>query len=146
MTAGVLELFEGVWQGSEEVSPTPWMPGGTSHATIRNVMPFGPTMLIHDAQSARAGAVWFSAHAVFVAEPSGALRLFWFDSFGFAAREAAEGTWDGTDLVFTPRSERGVARHTYTPLAPATFRLLLESSVGGEGMRKILAATYTRTG
>lgn len=141
----VLKFFDGTWRGQEDISPTAWMSGGAAQATINNGLKFGGATLVQDYESERDGRVWFSAHGVITHGPTpGEFALFWFDSLGFFAREAAHGEWNGETLVFVRQSPRGVARHSYMPDGPGQFHMRLESSVEADRMKTILTSTYTR--
>jgi hypothetical protein len=74
----------------------------------------------------------------------GDLRLFWFDSFGFLADRPASGHWDGTSLTFERISDRGTARHTYSPQDDNSYRFHLESSAGSGSMSTVLEGVYRR--
>jgi len=144
----VLELLAGDWAGDEEIAPSKWGEGGMASASISAHLDFDGRVLIQDYSAQRDGKLWFKAHAVIaIDQQTSSLSLHWFDSMGFIPVEPAPGYWDGSSLRFVRSSPRGQTRHTYVPIAPGQYKLILESSFdAGASWVPVLTGRYSRTG
>ena len=82
-----LMRFAGRWSGSEQLSPSPWGPGGaaTGRTTCRESL--DGMALVQEYEEEKDGVVVFHGHGVFLVEPdTQGVRWWWFDSRGFPSR------------------------------------------------------------
>lgn len=109
-----LARFEGTWNATETMAPSPWGPGGEATATITSRYAVDGMALVQDYAQTVDGTVVFRGHGVMQPDPqTGEVLWWWFDSMGFPPEPAARGRWDGATLAFEKSTPRGEARYTF---------------------------------
>jgi hypothetical protein len=102
----------GAWSGDEQLSPSPWGPGGTACGRFQYRFAVDGMALLQDYEEEKQGQVTLRAHGVFMIDPaSGDVLWWWFDSLGFPPDPPARGQWDGDVLRFEKHTPRGSARY-----------------------------------
>jgi hypothetical protein len=99
----------GAWEGTEELAPSPWSPGGTARAQMTLGVAAGGFALVQDYRS-DAG---LTGHGVFSVSGDEVLH-HWFDSFGFPVEAPARGGFEDGALVLERTSPRGTNRTTFS--------------------------------
>ena len=100
--------FEGSWEGTEQLAPSPWSPGGTATATMSFAVEAGGFALVQGYRS----DTGLTGHGVF--SVSGAEVLwYWFDSIGYPPEVPARGAFEGDVLVLERTSPRGTNRTSF---------------------------------
>jgi hypothetical protein len=116
-SATIYEWFEqvaGTWRGVEQLSPSPWSPGGEAEGRHTFSTAIGGRNLLQDYAETRAGEESLSGHGVFTVDPeSGEVLWFWFDSFGFPPLDPARGAVAGDTLTLEKTTVRGSQRTTF---------------------------------
>lgn len=139
-----LMRFAGRWSGQEQLSPSPWGPGGeaTGNTTMR--VDLDGMALVQEYFEEKDGAVAFRGHGVFLIEPdSGDVLWWWFDSMGFPP-EPARGKWDGDVLLFEKSTPRGDARYRYE-FGGDRYRFSIENRFPGQAdFVEFMHGDYTR--
>jgi hypothetical protein len=105
-----LAAFAGTWEGTEELAPSPWSPGGTARASMTFATAAGGFALVQDYHS----DTGLTGHGVFSVSGEDVLH-HWFDSFGFPVEAPARGGFQDDALVLERTSPRGTNRTTFTP-------------------------------
>jgi hypothetical protein len=128
-----LATLEGAWEGTEELAPSPWSPGGTARARMSFGVAAGGFALVQDYRS----DTGMTAHGVFSVSDD---TVLWhlFDSIGYPPEVPARGGFDGDTLVLERTSPRGTNRTTFTL---AGDRLHQRIAFDGE---TVVEATYAR--
>lgn len=141
----VLALLVGDWEGEEAIATTRWGEGGPACGRFSARWDLGGRVLLQDYREERDGHPALQVHAVFTAGPGhDEYMLYWFDSYGFAPAQPAQGHWDGGRLVFLRSSSRGQTRHTYA-FRDDACELTLESSFdGGVHWEPVMQGRYRR--
>lgn len=135
-----LQRLVGEWSGREQLSPSPWGPGGTATGHFHCSEALGGMALLQDYHEEKDGGVVFQGHGVFVVEPGSETVLWWwFDSLGFPP-DPARGHWDGDTLKFEKHTPRGSARYRFEFAGEDRYRFVIENRLGdvadfGEFMR-----------
>jgi hypothetical protein len=101
-----LATLEGAWEGTEELAPSPWSPGGSAHARMTFAIAAGGFAVLQD----YASDTGLTGHGVLSASGDEVLH-HWVDSIGHPA-QAARGRFDGDALVLERTSPRGTNRTT----------------------------------
>ena len=79
-----LMRFAGRWSGTEQLSPSPWGPGGAAIGRTTCRESLDGMALVQEYEEEKDGAVVFHGHGVFLVEPDTQDVLWWwFDSMGF---------------------------------------------------------------
>src|SRR3954453_15264936 len=104
-----LATLEGAWEGTEELAPSPWSPGGSTRAWMTCGVGAGGFALVQDYRS----DTGLTGHGVFSAIGDEVL-WHWFDSIGYPAEVPARGGFEGNTLTLTRTSPRGTNRTTFT--------------------------------
>src|SRR6185436_7720828 len=96
-----LHVFAGTWRGDEQLSPSPWGPGGhaVGHISLRvDVDGFYVTGDYHEDKD---GRTVFRAHQLFGWDGhNNEYVWYWFDSMGFPPPSPSRGRWEGDTLLF----------------------------------------------
>ena len=109
-----LMRFVGKWSGDEQLSDSPWGPGGPArgHCEMREAT--DGMALVQDYSEEKDGKTVFRGHGVFIIDPaSGDVLWWWFDSMGFPPDPPARGRWNGDRLLFEKSTPRGEARYEF---------------------------------
>ena len=115
-----LAAFAGTWEGTEELAPSPWSPGGSARATMTFAAAAGGFALVQDYRS----DTGLTGHGVFSVSGEDVLH-HWFDSFGFPVEAPARGGFQDDALVLERTTPRGTNRTTFT-LAGTELRQRIE--------------------
>ena len=109
-----LARLVGSWSGEEQLSPSPWGPGGAAHGRFEYRFGIDGMALLQDYQEEKQGQVVFRAHGVFMIDPNtGDVLWWWFDSIGFPPDPPARGRWDSNDVLrLEKHTPRGSSRYT----------------------------------
>jgi hypothetical protein len=105
---GRLATLAGTWEGTEELAPSPWSPGGTASSTVTFTVAAGGFALVQDYRS----DTGLTGHGVFSVSGDEVL-WHWFDSIGYPPETPARGGYEGEALVLTRTSPRGTNRTTF---------------------------------
>ncbi|WP_242108392.1 DUF1579 family protein [Luteimonas aquatica] len=140
-----LMRFAGHWSGAEQVSPSPFGPGGAATGRTRFREDLAGMALIQEYEQEKDGAVVFRGHGVFLVEPdSGDVLWWWFDDFGFPPDPPARGRWSGEVLEFSKSTPRGEARYRYE-LDGDRYRFVIENRFPGQpDFAEFMRGDYTR--
>ena len=118
---GVLELFAplfGHWQGTEELSASPWSAAGTARAALSFRADIGGAAMVNDYRQVRADGSEFLGHGVFLVDDGAVgshdqgVSWWLFDSYALPPVPAIGG-WRNGELVLTKTTERGGAGHRF---------------------------------
>ncbi|RNF82612.1 DUF1579 family protein [Montanilutibacter psychrotolerans] len=139
-----LMRLEGRWSGFEQLSPSPFGPGGVAfgRSTCRSAL--DGMALVQDYEEEKDGRVAFRGHGVFTIEPgSDDVLWWWFDSMGLPP-ERARGHWDGDELLFEKSSTKGDVRYRYT-FNDDGYRFVIENRFAGDAaFSEFMRGDYTR--
>ena len=106
-----LQALLGSWQGEQQLTQSPWMPGGSASASVSFLQTAGDRAVVQEQCSWRGGEVLLSGHGVLAALPeSSDLLWFWFDSLGYVATQPGRVEWHGEAGAFERTSPRGLNR------------------------------------
>jgi hypothetical protein len=109
-----LARFAGTWSGKEELSDSPWGPGGPALGRCEMREAVDGMALLQDYAEEKAGQTVFRGHGVFTIDPAnGDVLWWWFDSMGFPPDPPARGRWNGDRLLFEKKTPRGEARYEF---------------------------------
>ncbi len=140
-----LEVFAGTWTGTETLHPSPWDPkGGTSRATIRNVMSLDGFAVVQDYEQARGGMVNFRGHGVMRYDTNAVEYVFhWFDSWG---GPPTEFRGPGADAVFTLSNagQQGHTRAIFDFRQGSRYTYRMDVSPDGAHWATFMDGVYTR--
>ena len=103
-----LARFEGSWEGTEQLAPSPWSPGGTAQAVLSFGVAAGGFAVVQDYRS----SAGLTGHGVFSVSGDEVL-WHWFDSIGYPVEVPARGGFEGDLLVLERTSPRGTNRTTF---------------------------------
>jgi len=127
-----LMRFAGRWRGDEQLSPSPWGPGGPAVGRLEMRDAVDGMALIQDYTEEKDGAPVFRGHGVFTIDPmSGEVIWWWFDSMGFPPDPPARGRWNGDTLLFEKSTPRGEARYEFRFEGDA-YRFRIENRFPGQ--------------
>jgi hypothetical protein len=127
-----LARLVGDWSGEENLSPSPWGPGGTAFGRFQFRNGVDGMALLQDYEEEKEGKVSFRGHGVFIVDPvNGDVVWWWFDSLGFAPDPPARGSWDGDTLRLEKHTPRGAARYTFD-FESDSLRFRIENRFAGE--------------
>lgn len=109
-----LMRFAGKWSGEEQLSESPWGPGGPATGRCEMRVAVDGMALVQDYVEEKDGHTVFRGHGVFSIDPaSGEVLWWWFDSMGFPPDPPARGRWNGEQLLFEKKTPRGEARYEF---------------------------------
>ncbi|HEV7491727.1 MAG TPA: DUF1579 family protein [Rhodanobacteraceae bacterium] len=109
-----LARFAGSWSGDEELSDSPWGPGGAAIGRCEMREAVDGMALVQDYTEEKGGQAVFRGHGVFTIDPAnGDVLWWWFDSMGFPPDPPARGRWNGDRLLFEKKMARGEARYEF---------------------------------
>jgi hypothetical protein len=142
VAVGVLEVFApmfGHWQGSEELSASPWGRAGTARAALSFRAEIGGVAVVNDYRQVRDDGSEFLAHGVFLVDDS---RVSWwlFDSYAYPPVPATGG-WSDGELVLTKTTERGTAVHRFG-LDGDNLRYAIDTATGDREPEPFLRGHY----
>jgi hypothetical protein len=152
---GVIEVFAplfGHWQGTEELSASPWGAAGTARAALTFRAEIGGAAMVNDYRQVRDGGSEFLAHGVFLVAAGqqadggrmvedGQLVSWWlFDSYALAP-DPATGGWRDGELVLTKTTPRGRAVHRFG-LDGETLTYAIDVALGDADPRPFLRGRY----
>jgi len=140
-----LLAFVGEWEGPEELSPSPWGPGGAAFGR----MSFRPDLdgfaVIQEYIEQKESKIVFRGHGVFTVDPqTKEILWYWFDSYGFPPDAPARGHFDGDVLTMTRVTPRGAARYVYK-ITPTGCEFAIENKFPNDADFKLfMKGTYAR--
>ncbi|HEY5980751.1 MAG TPA: DUF1579 domain-containing protein [Microlunatus sp.] len=111
----VLEVFAplfGHWQGSEELSASPWGRAGTARAALSFRVELGGGAVVNDYRRVREDGTEFLGHGVFLVDSAAEVSWWLFDSYGYPP-VPARGGWRDGELMLTKTTEQGRAEHRF---------------------------------
>ncbi|HEU4663763.1 MAG TPA: DUF1579 family protein [Dokdonella sp.] len=109
-----LERLAGTWDGEEQLSASPWGPGGVATGRFEFRRGVDGMALLQDYEEKKDGRVAFRGHGVFIVDPvTRDIAWWWFDSLGFAPDPPARGQWAGDTLRLEKHTPRGAARYAF---------------------------------
>jgi hypothetical protein len=109
-----LLAFVGEWEGSEELTPSAWGPGGAAFGRMSFRADLDGFVVIQNYIEQKDSHIIFRGHGVFTVDPqTNDILWYWFDSLGFPPDEPARGRFEGDVLTMNRVSVRGAARYTY---------------------------------
>jgi hypothetical protein len=112
---GVLEVFAplfGHWQGTEELSASPWSAAGTARAALSFRAEVGGAAMVNDYRQVREDGSEFLGHGVFLVDATAAVSWWLFDSYALPPVPATGG-WQAGELVLAKTTDRGRAEHRF---------------------------------
>jgi hypothetical protein len=139
----VLEVFAplfGHWQGTEELSASPWGPGGPARAALEFRAEVGGAAMVNDYRQVRGDGTEFYGHGVFLVDDGLGVSWWLFDSYALPPTPATGGWRDG-ELVLTRTSERGRAEHRFG-LADGDLTYAIDVTLGAAGPAPFLRGRY----
>lgn len=139
-----LAFLVGSLRGPERMHATTWAPAGTALGQVRGELAVDGRVLVQHQLQEQAGEAVFRAVNVFMADATGRVLLYPFDSVGHPPETAAVGAWHGGDLVFERTSPRGSARTTYTPTADGYTWTKQFRPPGEDGWQPMIEGRLTR--
>jgi len=78
-----LMRFAGTWSGDEQLSESPWGPGGAARGRCENRSAVDGMAMVQDYSEEKGGQTVFRGHGVFSIDPAnGDVLWWWFDSMG----------------------------------------------------------------
>ena len=99
--------FVGKWTGDEQLSESPWGPGGPAIGRVDMREACDGMAFVQDYVEEKDGKPSFRGHGVFMIDPeNGDTLWWWFDSMGFPPDPPARGRWNGDCLLYTSPSPR----------------------------------------
>jgi hypothetical protein len=142
-----LHFFAGTWIGEEQLSPSPWGPGGVALGRYIGRVDVDGFFLLQDYVEERDGRVVYRGHGVFGwDERDQTYTWYWVDSLGSAPSAPSRGRWVDDMLVFEHApvgAQRG--RYTYRITGEDSYHFTIENSEdGGQTYRLFLEADYHR--
>lgn len=141
----MLEVFAplfGQWQGSEELSDSPWGPAGSARAALTFRAEIGGAAMVNDYRQVRSDRTEFAAHGVFLVDAAAADPVSWwlFDSYALPPVPATGGWRDG-ELVLSKTTERGRAVHRFG-FDDETLTYAIDVAVGEADLQSFLRGRY----
>jgi hypothetical protein len=107
--------FVGAWSGEEQLSESPWGPGGPAFGRMEIREACDGMAFVQEYAEEKDGATCFRGHGVFTIDPANGDTLWWFfDSMGFPPDPPARGRWNGDVLTLEKKTPRGEARYRFT--------------------------------
>jgi hypothetical protein len=142
----LLHKLVGEWEGKEELSPSPWGPGGEAVGRYSGRLDLDGFFVIQDYVEEKDGRVVFRGHGVFGWDATDqTYTWYWVDSMGGAPAAPSRGTWNGDTLIFQSHSPQGQGRYTYRFEGDRTYHFKLENSFdGGQTFTQLMQGTYNR--
>lgn len=138
-----LALFEGTWEGDEEIAPSPRGPGGLAWGRIVMTREVDGLFLVQDYVEELDARVVFRGHGIIGWDPaSKAYSWYWVDSTGTPGAPVL-GRWEGDALVFTRAVPEGEQRFTFR-LAGRRLSFESQARTSGQGWARMMAGTYER--
>ncbi len=133
----------GHWQGTEELSASPWGPAGRARAALTFRAEIGGAAMVNDYRQVRSDRSEFAAHGVFLvddAAPDAPVSWWLFDSYALPPVPATGG-WRGGVLVLTRTTDRGRAEHRFG-LDGETLTYAIDVALGGGDPQPFLRGRY----
>lgn len=136
----------GHWQGTEELSASPWSAAGTARAALTFRAEIGGAAMVNDYRQVRDDGSEFLAHGVFLVDAGtsvddGPPVSWWlFDTFALPP-EPATGGWRDGALVLTKTTARGRAVHRFG-LDGETLTYAIDITLGDAGPQPFLRGRY----
>ena len=142
-----LQALAGEWEGEEQISPSPWGPGGKATGRYSYRAGVDGFFLIQDYVEEKDGRIVFRGHGVYGWDAKDKMYTwYWVDSMGQVPPAPSRGRWEGDSLIFestNPPDGRG--RYTHRFEGPDTYHFKLEgSSDGGKTFMTFMEGTYHR--
>ena len=139
-----LAALEGTWEGEEQLSPSPWGPGGKARGRMTMKRDLEGFFVLQDYVEEKDGRVVYRGHGVLGFDPGAkAYTWYWVDSMG-APSQPTHGQWKGDTLVFTQTSARGDSRYTYRFETARRLEFRIESRSPGQDWQTFMTGTYDR--
>jgi hypothetical protein len=139
------EQLVGTWVGEEQMSPSPWGPGGPAVGSYTMKSICDGFFVQQDYQQEKDGKVSYLGHGVFGFDMQRKeFSWYWVDSMPAVPPAPAWGKWDGNTLVFESKSPQGAGRYTYRWDAPDKLFFKLENNFDGKTWVTFMTGTYTR--
>jgi hypothetical protein len=137
--------FVGDWEGSEQLMPSAWGPGGIASGRMTFRAALAGFAVLQDYVEHKDGQVSFLGHGVFTVDPETEdILWYWFDSFGFPPSEPARGSFEGDVLTMSRVTPRGAARYTYQ-LTENQCTFTIENKFPGQSeFSRFMTGTYAR--
>ena len=124
--------FVGKWTGDEQLSESPWGPGGAAIGRVEMREACDGMAFVQDYVEEKDGKPSFRGHGVFTIDPeNGDTLWWWFDSMGFPPDPPARGRWNGDVLLFEKKTPRGEARYQFT-YAGDVYEFRIENRFPGQ--------------
>jgi len=142
-----LQAFTGIWQGTERMPPSQWVPEESS-ADGRVVNRPGPGgfSVIQDYVQSSGGAVRFEGHGIFTWDAAANEYCFyWMDSIG-GPMEQFRGNVQGKTWTFVSTHPQGQMRSIWTFEAPERYRHEMATSTDGENWAVMMTGEYRKVG
>lgn len=132
----------GAWQGTEELSASPWGPAGSARAAMTFRAEIGGAAMVNDYRQVRSDRTEFAAHGVFLVDDAAEPPVSWwlFDSYALPPVPATGGWQDG-ELVLTKTTERGRAVHRFG-LDAETLTYVIDVALGEADLQPFLRGRY----
>lgn len=141
-----LARLVGEWSGDEQLSPSPWGPGGAAIGRFQFRTGVDGMVLLQDYEEAKEGQVVFRGHGVFIVDPlTHDIVWWWFDSLGFAPDPPARGRWDDDTLRMEKHTPRGAARYTFALDADALSFRIENRFAGQDDYVEFMRGQYVRS-
>jgi hypothetical protein len=139
--------MSGSWVGEEQLSPSPFGPGGPATGRFNMRVDVDGLFLIQDYAEEKEGKTVFRGHGmVGWDEQQKSYVWYWVDSMGTTPASPSRGHWQGDALVFehSPVGDQR-ARYTYTLAGDSALGFRIESSHdAGRTWTKLIEGHYHR--
>jgi len=110
-----IQRLAGQWVGDEQLSPSPWSPGGKRSGRYDNRTICGGFFVTGDyVQLDLDGKIAYEGHSVFGVDPhTHEVSWYWVDSMGMPSLPSL-GRWDGDTLTLLGKKPDGSVHGRYT--------------------------------
>lgn len=141
-----LQMLAGVWEGQENIAPSPWGPGGKAIGKMDYRVNVDGFFVTGDYLEEKDGKVVFRGHSVFGWDDKQQNYVWWWlDSMGGIQAAPSRGTWTGDTLVFESKSEAGESRYTFNFHGDDEYQMILANRFPGQAdFTTFMDGTYTR--
>jgi hypothetical protein len=141
-----LHAFVGEWVGEEQLSPSPWGPGGPAVGRSVCRLALDGFHVLQDYVEEKDGKTTFKGHGVFGYDTeTREFCWYWFDSMGFVPDGPARGKWEGDTMTLIKVTPRGHGRYVYRWTDERTYHFSIENSFdGGKTFTRLMEGTYRR--